>query len=91
MFKGGLNAKGLELPAFVYEGQGPCMHPGWNVHASPPIPVRALHAHAARLYRVCLTVPSCLYVQDDMRRAFQLLDVHGTGKIDAFTLRRVTK
>ena len=30
-------------------------------------------------------------MQDDMRRAFQLLDVHGAGKIDAFTLRKVTK
>ncbi|GAX78802.1 hypothetical protein CEUSTIGMA_g6239.t1 [Chlamydomonas eustigma] len=29
--------------------------------------------------------------RDDMRRAFQLLDIHGTGKIDSYTLRRVTK
>ncbi|KAG1678512.1 hypothetical protein FOA52_014545 [Chlamydomonas sp. UWO 241] len=29
--------------------------------------------------------------QEEMLRAFQLFDVHGAGKIDAFTLRRVTK
>uniref|UniRef100_A0A7R9YR83 Caltractin n=1 Tax=Chlamydomonas euryale TaxID=1486919 RepID=A0A7R9YR83_9CHLO len=29
--------------------------------------------------------------EEEMRRAFQLFDVHGSGKIDAFTLRRVTK
>lgn len=29
--------------------------------------------------------------EDDMRRAFQLFDTNGTGKIDAFTLKRITK
>ena len=38
------------------------------------------------------TLLACLHcLQDDFKRAFQLFDVHGTGKIDAFTLRRVTK
>ena len=29
--------------------------------------------------------------EDDMRRAFQLFDMNGTGKIDAFALKRITK
>ncbi len=30
-------------------------------------------------------------MQDDMRRAFKLFDIHGTGKIDVHTLRKIVR
>jgi Ca2+-binding EF-hand superfamily protein len=41
--------------------------------------------------QMCIQKLSERSPEDDMRRAFQLFDMSGTGKIDAFALKRITK
>jgi Ca2+-binding EF-hand superfamily protein len=41
--------------------------------------------------QACISKLSERSPEDDMRRAFQLFDTNGTGRIDAFSLKRIIK